>query len=117
MSGIGAVIKDIKGNVIKKISKFIGIATNNSAEYQALILALETAKKLGAEEISLYADSELLVKQIKGEYKIKSEGLKPLYHKAVNILKDFKSYGIMHIKREKNKEADELANQAIDESC
>lgn len=113
-SGIGAVIKDGSGNIIKKISRFIGIATNNSAEYQSLILAIETAKELGAEEVSVYADSELLVKQIKGEYKIKSEGLKPLYHKAVDILKGFKSYGIIHIRREKNKEADELANQAID---
>lgn len=113
-AGVGVIIKDAGGCIIKRIGKFIGIATNNAAEYEALILAIESARELGAEKITLYSDSELLVKQIKGEYKVKNEGLKPLYNKAVNILKYFKSYSIMHINREYNKEADKLANQAID---
>ncbi len=115
-AGIGAVIRGSDNTIIERVSKYIGIATNNIAEYQALILALETAKQIGAEKISIYSDSELMVKQIKGEYRVKNEGLKPLYQKAIGLLKDFKAYGIIHVEREKNKEADKLANQAIDES-
>lgn len=114
-SGAGVVIRDEKGNVIEKTCKYIGIATNNIAEYNALILALETAKQIGAKEVKIYSDSELMVKQIKGEYRVKNEGLKPLYQNVMSLLKDFKAYGIIHIEREKNTEADKLANQAIDE--
>ncbi|MBI5892105.1 MAG: ribonuclease HI family protein [Deltaproteobacteria bacterium] len=113
-AGIGAVIRGSDNTIIERVCKYIGIATNNIAEYQALILALETAKQIGAEKISIYSDSELMVKQIKGEYRVKNEGLKPLYQKAIGLLKDFKAYGIIHIEREKNKDADKLANQAID---
>ena len=115
-AGVGAVIRGSDNTIIERVSKYIGIATNNIAEYQALILALETAKQIGAEKINIYADSELMVKQIKGEYRVKNEGLKPLYQKAIGLLKDFKAYGIIHIEREKNTDADKLANQAIDES-
>lgn len=115
-AGIGAVIRGGDNTIIERVGKYIGIATNNIAEYQALILALETAKQIGAEKINIYADSELMVKQIKGEYRVKNEGLKPLYQKAIGLLKDFKAYGIIHIERGKNQEADKLANQAIDEA-
>ncbi|MGB9667969.1 MAG: ribonuclease HI family protein [Thermosulfidibacteraceae bacterium] len=98
-----------------KIEEFeeIGIATNNQAEYQALISALKRALEMGIDDITVYSDSELLVKQLKGEYKVKSNNLKDLFSEAVSLLKKFKSYQIIHISRELNREADKLANLAF----
>jgi ribonuclease HI len=113
-AGIGVVIATGSGKILKEIEKYLGKATNNVAEYQALIVALKEAKLLGVEAIKIFADSELMVKQIKGEYKVKSVGLLPLYREAKALLIEFSRYDIIHINREKNTEADRLANQAID---
>lgn len=113
-AGIGVVITTEDGKILKALGKYIGKTTNNVAEYQALITALGEAKSLGGTEIKIFADSELMVKQIKGEYKVKSAGLLPRYQEAKTLLMKFSKYDIIHIKREKNAEADRLANQAID---
>lgn len=112
-AGIGAVlIKD--GKVIEGLKKYIGETTNNQAEYQALILGLEKAQTLGAVEIECRLDSELLVKQMKREYKVRDAGLAPLFVKVWNLSLGFKKITFHHIPREQNKEADKLVNEAID---
>ena len=105
---------DESGVVLKEGKRFLGELTNNQAEYQALLLALEEAKKTGIQAIRVYSDSELMVRQLKGEYKVKNEGLKPLYQKAVLTLRAFAQYSLTSIPREKNEIADRLANEAID---
>lgn len=112
-AGIGAVlIKD--GKVIEGLKKYIGETTNNQAEYQALILGLEKAQTLGATEVECRLDSELLVKQMKREYKVRDAGLAPLFVKVWNLSLGFKKITFHHIPRERNKEADKLVNEAID---
>ncbi|MBU1179934.1 ribonuclease HI family protein [Patescibacteria group bacterium] len=113
-AGIGVVIKE-NGKTVKEYGEYIGKATNNQAEYRALISALETAKEMGAEEVNIFMDSELIVKQVKGEYKVKHPGLAPLFLKLYNLRIGFKRFSITHIRREKNKEADAQVNKAIDE--
>ena len=112
-SGIGVIVLDAKRKKIKEASKYIGETTNNVAEYSALVCGLEEARALGADEIVVYMDSELLAKQLNGEYRVKDENIKVLFEKALGILKNFESFEIKHIAREKNKEADKLANKAI----
>lgn len=112
-SGIGVIILDSKRKKIKESSKYIGETTNNVAEYSALVCGLEEAASLGADEIVVYMDSELLAKQLNGEYRVKDENIKALFEKALGILKNFSSFEIKHIAREKNKEADKLVNKAI----
>jgi len=114
-AGIGIVMKDEKGKNIFELSDFIGEATNNVAEYMALIRGLEEAIDLGLKEVEAYSDSELLVKQINGEYRVKNKGLIPLHHHIKSLIKKFKQFKIYHTAREDNKEADKLANQGIDE--
>ena len=114
LAAIGIAIYDAQGEMIKTHSQFLGEATNNVAEYQALIKALEIAQELGATEIDICADSELVVKQIKGEYRVKNEGLKPLYNKARGLISAFEGFQISHVRREFNKMADKLANLALD---
>ncbi|PIR66322.1 MAG: ribonuclease H [Parcubacteria group bacterium CG10_big_fil_rev_8_21_14_0_10_36_14] len=113
-AGIGVVIKE-NGRTIKEYGKYIGETTNNQAEYRALISALETAKEMGAEEVNIFMDSELIVKQVKGEYKVKHPGLAPLFLKLHNLRMGFKKFSVAHIRRERNTEADALVNKAIDE--
>jgi len=113
-SGIGMVIEDDKGNVLKEYCEYIGINTNNTAEYRALILGLEKAKMLKPLNLKIYSDSQLLVNQIKGTYKVRNSRLVELYWKSVNLLRDFKSWEIISISRKKNKKADILANLGID---
>ncbi len=119
--GAGVVFCNEKGEIIDRFSKFLGEKlTNNEAEYQAAILALEKfklkfGKKLSKEaEIEIRTDSELLTKQINGEYKIEKEELQKLFIKLHNLTLDFKKVKVKAIKREKNKEADKLVNEAID---
>lgn len=112
-AGIGIVIKS-NGKTVKEYGSYIGVATNNQAEYKALISALETTKNLGATEVEVFMDSELIVKQIKGEYKVKHPELAPLFLKLHNLRVGFKKFSITHIPREKNKEADLQVNKAID---
>lgn len=112
-AGIGVVLYDEEGNIIKEIFDYIGQTTNNIAEYKALIAGLNEALEMGYDEIEFYADSELMIKQINGLYKVKNEGIKPLYKQVCELLKEFQSYTATHIPREKNKRADELANEGI----
>jgi ribonuclease HI len=101
----------------KDYKKYIGEATNNQAEYQAVVLALEKAKELKAEEIDFFLDSELIVNQLNGKYKIKDKDLGKLFVKIWNLKMNFKKITFTHIPREKNKDADKLVNQAIDAVC
>ncbi len=93
---------------------FLGKATNNVAEYTSFLKALEAAKQAGAEQLTVFSDSQLLVRQINGQYKVKSENIKPLFQEAVKLLRGFESWQVWHIPREQNKEADKLVNQALD---
>ena len=114
VAGAGAAIRAKDGPVLKRLKKYLGRVTNNVAEYSALVMALDAAKSLGVKELRLYADSELVVKQIKGEYRVKSVDLKPLYMEAMALIDTFDSFEIRHVPREKNADADKLANEAID---
>ena len=111
-AGIGVVIKD--GDVVvKEISRAIGEATNNIAEYTALVVALEEALKLETEEVDIKTDSELMYKQVIGEYKVKHENMRPLFEQVKTLSTRFKKFNIAHVRREFNKEADKLSTQAI----
>jgi ribonuclease HI len=112
-AAIGAMIKDERGKMLATISKRIGITTNNVAEYQALIAALQKALKLGGTQVVIRADSELMIRQLNGRYKIKSEGLKPLYIEVTQLLAKFETVSLKHIPREQNSEADKLANDSL----
>ncbi len=113
-AGAGAVIRDPGDRVIKRLKKYLGITTNNGAEYQALVMGLKEAHSLGIDSIKVLSDSELLVKQLKGEYRVKSPELRPFYEKAVELLNSFKEFKISHVYRDDNSTADSLANEAID---
>ncbi len=113
-AGIGAVIYDEEGNVLQEISGYIGKRTNNEAEYMALITGLKNALSISKGTIKVFADSELMIKQIKGEYKVKNERLRPLYLRLMKFLHQFESYQVTHVLRAKNKEADRLANEGMD---
>lgn len=114
-AGAGWVIRTSAGEIVAKHCKYLGELTNNQAEYQALLLALEEAIGLKGERIAIYADSELMVRQIQGEYKVKNEGLRPLFQRLVLTLSRFREYTVSHVRREENALADELANKAIDD--
>jgi len=113
-SGVGVFFQDKKGNPLFKAYRYIGPATNNIAEYRALILALEQAQKLKAKYLTLYSDSQLIVNQIRGEYKVKDAKLKPLLRKALSLINGFQKMEIERIERKENQLADSLANRAID---
>ncbi len=113
-SGAGVYILQ-DGEPFEQIARYLGTTTNNVAEYTAAIIGLEHAVKVGARRVSLFADSELMVKQINGQYKVKNEGLKPLHAKARDLIARIGSVEVQYIPREKNREADALANKAIDE--
>ena len=114
-AGCGVVITNqATGEVLGNISHFLGNTTNNVAEYTGLVMGLEKVLDLGIDHVEARMDSELVVKQIKGEYRVKNENLKPLYAKAVALKGKFKKFAISHVRREQNKEADRLANQAMD---
>lgn len=114
-SGFGVVLQDSLGNVVKTLQGYLGIATNNIAEYQALIAALETARAMKCRRIQVFSDSQLIVSQIRGFYRVSAAHLKPLYDKVRMLVRDFSDFSIVHIPREQNREADRLANAAIDE--
>ena len=113
-AGIGVVIEDERGRVLKELSQFVGRKTNNQAEYMALIQGLEAAAEYQADAVQVRLDSELLVHQLRGEYKVKSPLLKPLSNKVQKLLAGYKVVGIEHIERQYNRAADRLANRAID---
>lgn len=114
-AGAGAVLSSRDGTPVATISKYLGEMTNNQAEYQALKLALEEALKLGAASISIKADSELMVRQLNGEYKVKNHSIKVVFREISAMLSKFESWSVHHVPREQNSAADELANQAIDQ--
>ena len=113
-AGIGVVLRAEDGTPVVTLGKFIGRATNNVAEYKALITALEQAKKLGAKKIIVRGDSELIIKQMRGEYRVKNPDLKQLYDEAQHLLAQFDKSKIEHNYREDNTLADKLANLAMD---
>ena len=113
-AGIGAVIYDEHNNIVSEISDYIGHATNNQAEYRAVIAALEKVRELNPEEVIFYLDSELVVKQLKGEYRVKNRDLAPLFIRIHNLKLEIKKVDFFHIPREQNKIADRLANKAMD---
>ncbi|MBC8413993.1 MAG: ribonuclease HI family protein [Nitrospira sp.] len=120
-SGVGAVIRinqkdaDMLGvNSECTISEYIGSATNNIAEYTAVVRGLEKALDLGVTDISVSADSELLVRQVNGIYKVKNQKLLPLYKKVMDLLNRFQKYKVSHVRREFNSEADALAREAVE---
>jgi len=113
-SGYGAVIEDPKGQVIARLSQFLGIQTNNYAEYSGLLAVLEWAIANGAKSLRVISDSELMVKQMKGQYKVKSPGLRPLWEEAKRRAARLDRFEIRHTLRGGNKEADRLANEAMD---
>jgi ribonuclease HI len=100
--------------VVEEISKYLGETTNNEAEYAGLLAALEYAVQNGASNLKVISDSELLVRQIRGEYKVKSAGLKPMYQQAKVLIAHLESFSIAHVRREQNREADRLVNQTLD---
>lgn len=113
-AGIGVVIRAQDGTPLVTLGRFIGPATNNVAEYKALITALEEARKLGAQKIAVRGDSELVVRQMLGVYRVKHPDLKPLYAQARDLFDQFSEAGIVHNLRGKNALADKLANLAMD---
>lgn len=115
-AAIGVVINNENGEVLFKEGRCIGDTTNNQAEYQAVVLAMEKSVELGATDVELFSDSELIVKQLKGEYKVKDKGLAEHYLKIWNLQNKLKSVKYNHVYREQNKLADSLVNEALDES-
>ncbi|HCC23673.1 TPA: ribonuclease H [Candidatus Falkowbacteria bacterium] len=113
-AGIGVVIYNQDGDVVHEISKYIGETTNNQAEYQAIIAGLKYAKSIKAPEVDCYLDSELVVKQVNGEYKVKDQNLAEHFLTIWNLKKYFKTIRFSHVRREQNKAADKLVNQALD---
>lgn len=114
-SGIGVILKDAAGNILQSYFDYIGLATNNIAEYTALAACLNLVKKIECKQLIVHSDSELMVRQLNGQYKVKDEGLKKHYSNIKKILTVVPfEFSIKHIPREKNREADLLANQGID---
>ncbi len=113
-AGIGIVVRAEDGTPLVTLGRFIGRATNNVAEYRALITAMQEAKKLGAKKIIIRGDSELIIKQMLGEYRVKHPDMKVLFHEAKKLIADFEEAKIEHNLRHKNELADKLANLAMD---
>jgi len=114
-AGAGAVLADPQGEIRARLTQYLEVTTNNVAEYQALLLGLKAARDLGVRRLRVFADSELLVRQLHGQYRVKAPHLLPLWRLAQNELQNFETYTISHVPRAENRLADELANQAIDQ--
>lgn len=112
----GVVIRDARGEIVARLKKYIGRTTNNVAEYFGLIAALDYAENHGIRALRILSDSELMVKQMRGQYKVKSEDLKPLFERAKKMSASLELFRIEHVYREQNSEADALANEAMDET-
>lgn len=113
-AGVAAVASDLDGQVLAEDSAYIGEATNNVAEYRAVLLGAELARRLGASELRLINDSELVARQIGGQYKVKHQGLKALHREAMEALRGFDRWSVRSVRREHNERADELVNLALD---
>lgn len=114
-AAIGGVLQNENGETVAEFGEAIGEATNNQAEYQAIIKALEKAQELGAQEVEAYLDSELVVRQLNGEYKVKHANMKPLFEEAQGLVGKFKKVTFAHVFREDNVRADELLNEVLDD--
>ena len=112
-AAIGAVIKDTKQRNLVEISQYIGQGTNNQAEYKAVIAALKSAARFNADGVSLHLDSELVIRQLSGEYKVKNPTLRPLYLELIALLPKFQNFSIKHVGHSGNEEAHNLATQAL----
>jgi ribonuclease HI len=112
----GVVIRDGSGEIVARLKKYIGQNTNNVAEYFGLIAALDYAQTHGVRALRVESDSELMVKQMRGQYQVKSAELKPLFERAKKMAQGLASFRIEHVYREQNREADALVNQALDET-
>ncbi len=115
-AAVAAVATDADGEPLGERKLYIGEATNNVAEYRAVLLGLELARELGAEDVEVVNDSELIARQIGGEYKVKHAGLKPLFIEAMRELRGFHKWAVRPVRREENERADELVNEALDEA-
>jgi ribonuclease HI len=113
-AAIAAVVTDPSGNDLAEAAETIGEATNNVAEYRALLLGIELAKQLPADEVEFVGDSKLIVEQVKGNWKVKQDHLRPLHTKVRDALRDLPSWSIRHVKRGENERADQLLNDALD---
>jgi ribonuclease HI len=114
-AGAGAVLLDTQGRVVDRLGKYLGVQTNNYAEYMGLLLGLKRARALGAREVEVFADSELMIRQLGGQYAVKSPTLKPLFEQARALLGEFTRVKLVHGPRAMNTDADEMSNRAIDE--
>jgi ribonuclease HI len=113
-AGIGVVVTDDAGNELDRANDFIGVATNNVAEYRALLLGLERARALGARDVEVVNDSQLVARQLTGEYRVKNADLRPLHASALAALEDFAGWSVRSVPREQNEIADALVNEALD---
>ncbi len=114
-AAIGVVVSDPAGNVIDEVAERIGVATNNVAEYRAVLRGLERARELGASEVEIVGDSELVARQLSGAYKVKHPAMKPLYEQAITALRGFERWGVRTVPRAENARADALVNAALDD--
>jgi ribonuclease HI len=115
-AAIAAVIQDGNGEVVEEQSEAIGTATNNVAEYRALLLGIERAAALGARRLELIGDSELIVRQVNGEYKVKDDALRELHRQVQKALEGFDQWSVRHVRRDENAEADRLVNETLDQA-
>ena len=113
-AAVAAVATDPDGGELAERNAYIGEATNNVAEYRAVLLGLELARDLGAETVEVVNDSELVARQIEGRYKVKHAGLKPLYLETMRALREFGEWSVRSVRRESNERADQLVNEALD---
>ena len=113
-AAVGVVVQDADGGVLEEVGERIGDATNNVAEYRAVLVGIERALALGATELELIGDSELIVRQVRGEYKVKDASLRELHGEVKRALVPLESWAIRHVRREANAEADRLVNEALD---
>ena len=112
-----AVLLDPSGELVEEVGAYLGIATNNVAEWTALVLGLEAAAKRGILRLSVRLDSELVVKQLRGEYRVKHAGLQPLYNRARQLLRRFSEVDVKHVPRKQNALADRLVNRLLDQEA
>ena len=115
-AAVGAVVTAPDGTLLAEKGVYIGEATNNVAEYRAVLLGLELARQVGAREVEVVNDSELVARQIGGQYKVKHAGLKPLFIDTMRELREFDRWTVRNVRRESNERADELVNEALDDA-
>ncbi len=113
-AAVAAVIRDADGELLERRGELIGEATNNVAEYRAMLLGISRAAELGASEVELIGDSELVVRQLNGTYKVKDAALRGLYAEVSDALRQFEDFSIRHVRREQNEDADLLVNETLD---